>query len=150
MCECGGTELVLSVIAIGISLFTLWSEIRSQKKLNRINLNAEYFKHLFFDKLLKEIPEERENLYFDSQGILKGYGNFVDLFLSILNDSKYYKYMDKSYYDYLKEEIMDLEDYVYTVPNGSVEDALHQEIFNEIDEKVQRVYDRMTDKYEKG
>ena len=148
-CNCQGSD-ALSVVAIIISLFAILFEWRSQVKLNRINLNAEYFKHLFFDTLLKDIPKERGIIDFNKEGYLTNYTKFVDGFLEILNNSQHYKYTDRRYYEKLREKVMELEDYVYTVANKPVGKALHTDIYNNIDEKVKEIYDQLTKKYEKG
>lgn len=140
----------LSIIAIVISVITLLFEFYRDVKLNKTNLKSEYFKELYFKLLLEEIPQERNNLFFNPQGYLIHYRNFVELFNLILEKSMYYKYTDSKYYTELKNSVQELEDYVLETANKSFNKKLHSGILDDIDEKVENIFSILTNKYEKG
>ena len=149
MCGNNGFD-ILSVVAIGVSIATVIWQSYKDAKFNKINLNAEFFKQLFFDRLLKNIPKERDKLEFNANGKLCGYKKFVNCFLKILSDSAYYKYKDKKYYEDLKECIWGLEDYVFDKANQQINSEEQKKVFDNIDKKMSGIYKLMTDKYEKG
>lgn len=140
----------LSIIAIVISLFTLFIEFYRDLKINKTNLKSEYFKQLYFEILLEKIPKSRNDLVFGNNGFLLNYDSFIGLFFMILDKSMYYKYTDSKYYYNLKESIESLEDYVFEAANVSFSAELRQSVLSDIDERVENIFSVLTDKYEKG
>lgn len=58
--------LLVSVISMLISFWTL----RQEKKMNQVNLQADYYKKVFEKYLMKEIPSSVRMLSFNEKGFL--------------------------------------------------------------------------------
>ncbi|MEV6742771.1 hypothetical protein AB0N14_40340, partial [Streptomyces sp. NPDC051104] len=57
-----GPSSILSIIAIIISIGTLFFQNYKNEKHHRTNLEAGYFKDIYLEYLLKEIPRSRQKV----------------------------------------------------------------------------------------
>lgn len=56
---------LLSIIAIIISIGVAITESKRELRMNRLNIEAEYFSQIYKDFLIEKIPKARRRLHFE-------------------------------------------------------------------------------------
>ena len=88
--QSGGTEwtleLVLSLIAIIISVCCVVFEYFGSKRINKISLEADLYRDLYRDYLLKRIPEARNVIHYNNN-IVSDTNDLIDVLNDIRRDS---------------------------------------------------------------
>lgn len=140
-------ELVLSVLAIIISVVVAIVEYVWNKWINTTNLEAEFYKDIYFEYLMKTIPEARQEIRYNNKKI-----EDIDKFTNVLNDmrrdSLFFRYKDKAFYDKLKNQLQSLEDYVTQVSSKDEVDAEEFSTFtSKMSEQIEQIYDSIMKRY---
>lgn len=134
-------SLVFSFIALTISGFVAVIEYKRDFKINRLNMESEYFTDTYKKYLIKEIPVARKKLHFE-KGKLIGIGELIEVLKNIWKDSLYFEFRNKVFYDELKKKLQRLEDYIIEIASSGVVDTYKQEIFfKQVDTDIKSIYD---------
>lgn len=137
---------ILSIIAIIVSGGLAIHQWRRDSHANLVNLEADYFKELYMEHLLHQLPRARTYLHFQN-GILKDIDNLLDELNAIRNDSLYFMYVDSEFYQQLKCKLQELEDYIIVVSDQYIEKDNHQEVFDNIQMHLEELYKILSNKY---
>lgn len=105
-------SLVLSIIAILVSVVVAFVESGREYRLSRIGLEAEYFKDIYKEHLVYKIPSARGYIKFDSANKLIGSDKLIDELQQLRKDSLYFQYNNPAFYEELKQNIQKLENYL--------------------------------------
>lgn len=140
-------ELLLSIIAILISIFSIFFEYVWNKKINRINLEADFFKEIYGDYLMKEIPNARNYFHYNNH-ILSDTGDLIDVLNEIRRSSLFYKYKDKKFYIDLCVCLQGLEDELVG-KEGKIfkDDDDYTEFISGINKDIEKLYSIIMNKY---
>ena len=98
--------IVLSIIAIAISIYTIYQT----KETHKATLASTFFASIFKEYLLEKFPNGRERICFEN-GRIKGHEILVDDLNKLRRDILYFKYADNDFYLALKKELQDLGHY---------------------------------------
>lgn len=142
--------IVLSAVAVIISVVVPIYQDKAEKKLNRIELKAIYHQDIYKNYLIKEIPVARRYLTFDNDGRLANIDKLCSCLRGITFDSLYFLYAAPSYYHMLQEKCGMLEDYLVECSQKPHSKEITKQIENEIQIKIKEIYDIIEDKYVKG
>jgi len=138
-------ELLLSIVAIIISIGSIFFEYFWNQKINRTNLEADFFKDIYGEYLMRRIPEARNVIHYNAQKV-----SDTDDLINVLNDirqaSLFYKYKDKIYYKMLCEKLQGLED-TLVKRTGKMSDDDYAEFIQEINTDIEAIYDIIMKKY---
>lgn len=137
---------IIAIIAIVVSITSVLYQWKKDLKLNAVNLEAEYFQKIYERHLLSELPKARKYIFF-SNNKLKDYDKLMDELNAIRNDSLYFMYSDKKYYENLKNALQELEDYLGNCGNKEFSKENQDVIFNDIQEKIEEIYNIIISKY---
>ena len=138
-------SLVVSIISAFISGFIFFIQHNFSKKNSIKNLDTIYFNKIFQETLVHSLPYAQRKIFVDLDGNIKDDEAFIKLLNEIRNESVYFRYADKSFYDKLVKNLQDLEDYIIGRRNSSVTDRNN---FNQtIQEKVENLYKLLIDYY---
>ena len=85
-------ELVLSIIAIVISVIAMCSEFFGSQRISRINLEAHFFEEIYNDYLLDKLPSARNKVTYNNN-IVTGTEELVDVLNEIRRKSIFFKYL---------------------------------------------------------
>lgn len=139
-------DLLLSILAIIISVSTAYVQYKESRKLTTTNLEATFYKDLYFDYLLKKIPMARQEIRYNEQKILD-----VDTLVDVLNkmrqDSLFFKYKDKSFYEQLKRHLQGLEDFLVGTSEQIYDMDDFATVHNNINRMIEEIYDCIMKKY---
>lgn len=138
-------ELVLSVLAIIISIGSVIFEYFWNQKINRTNLEADFFKDIYGEYLMKKIPEARNVIHYNNQ-IVSDTEDLINILNDIRQSSLFYKYKDKEYYKLLCEKLQGLEDKLVQ-KTGKMLDDDYAEFIQEINADIEGIYDVIMKKY---
>lgn len=141
--------LIISIIAVIISVGVPIYEKANDKRVNDINLNSEYLKEIYILYLTKEIPKSRKIMRF-KHNVLCDTNDFCNTLKSFLCDIQFYMYIDKYFYDRLKQVIQELEDFVMEADGATLNDDEKNEFWDNIDSYLNSIYDLMNQKYING
>ncbi|MDJ9034265.1 hypothetical protein PTM93_12900 [Clostridium perfringens] len=99
------------------------------KKIAEKGLNKQFFEEIFFEDIVKNLPNSLDTL--EETG---------DIILSILEKAKFYKYFEKDFYNSIKEDLFEIDEILVDL------DSKNREIF-EI--KKQKILSKIESFYEK-
>lgn len=134
-------SLVFSFIALTISGFVAVIEYKRDYKINRLNMESEYFTDIYKMYLIEKIPVARKKLHFE-RGQLIGISELIEVLKGIWKDSLYFEFRNKIFYDELKKKSQRLEDYIIQMASSGVVDIHRQEIFfKQVDTYIKSIYD---------
>ncbi len=135
--------LVFSIIAVIISIIVACVENRREYNINKINLEAEYFSDIYKEHLIVNIPNARRYITFDMNGKLIGTNDMIQLLQKIMQDSYYYFYKDKVFYDKLQYSVQALEDYLCQCVNKNKDYVGEEqtEILKNIQNYIKEIYE---------
>lgn len=140
-------SLVISAVAIGISVIVYNKEKENAGKLNIINLESDIYKEIFFVYLIDKIPNAREKIKYNNKKI----SNVDSLMLELNNMRKrslFFKYKDIDFYKQLKSKLQELEDYLVDISNRS--EVEHDDFGKEnekINQHMEQIYRIVMKKY---
>lgn len=143
-------SLIVSIVALLVSVIVVVYDKKVDKKLNDISLESTYFNDLYKDFLLKDLPQNRLKITINFEGKLVGGNDLVNTLNEIRKSSTYFLYTDKEFYDELKKCTQDLEDYILSAEDKSLVGEDQTEVFNDISSKISKIYKVMTEKCFKG
>lgn len=104
--------LIVSILAILISIGTLFCETKREYKITRMEMENEFYTEIFKTHLIKKIPKARSVMRFDQSNHLKDSEPLIDELNEIRHDSLYYMYNNREFYLKLKEKLQTLEDFL--------------------------------------
>ncbi|KST97857.1 hypothetical protein [Lactococcus lactis] len=139
-----GPSSILSIIAIIISIGTLFFQNYKNEKHHRTNLEAGYFKDIYLEYLLKEIPRSRQKVIFNGEKIT-GTDDIIEVLNLIRQDSLFFKYKSPEYYRKIVHKIQELED-KYIDPKVSDSDSF-AEFHAEVEKLLSDIYRIIFDEY---
>lgn len=133
-------SLFFSLVAIVISIVALFVEYKRDYRINSINLEAEYFSDIYKKHLIINIPYARREICFIGNK-LSGTNRMISLLKEILQDSYYYNYKDKIYYDALKDRIQSFEDYLCENTGQTFDCEEQTDVLNKIRKYIEDIYE---------
>lgn len=89
------------------------------KKIAEKGLNKQFFEEIFFEDIVKNLPNSLDTL--EKTG---------DIILSILEKAKFYKYFEKDFYNSIKEDLFEIDEILVDL------DSKNREIFEMKKEKI--------------
>ena len=140
------TSDVLSAIAIIVSICSAGYQWYLDSHMNRVNLEAEYFRELYMESLLYCLPESRKYIRFHEKKLVD-----IDKMLKELNairqKSLYFLYSDPDFYNCVKSTTQDLEDYLIQTSQKIIESEDEKDVLQTIQNKIETIYKTLNRKY---
>lgn len=136
------TSDILAFIAIVISVVSM----QFTKHTNKVNLEADYFKTLYSQHLLYDLPRARRYLRFHENRLVD-YGQLLDEIEGIIGDSLYFRYADRDFYENAKNFLQNLEDYLIEMGEKNLNGTEQENVSTEIQVKLERIYELFNDKF---
>ena len=146
MCNAIDLSDIISIIALICSVTTFILNLRVSKMNRAADLEAVYFKEIFMNYLIKEIPINSKYIRFDN-GKLSDFNKLVGTLDKMKSESAYFGYIRKDFYKELKKLCEDLEDYLINTSNHKVESIMQADIYNEINAKIIGIYKIISENY---
>ena len=116
-------DINLSVLISFVSLVLSGLALIQSAKLNNKNLRSRYFEKIFDKYLIKQIPNARKYIRYNSvTNKLDDIGKMMDTLTNLKNDSLYFRYSDKNFYKELTFLITKLEDFLSECSNTIEQD----------------------------
>lgn len=132
---------VIAIFALLISGFALYKQIKKDK----VAQNTVFFNQIFFNFLTQECVEARNDIRFDNRGRLENTKRFEELISELGNKISFYEYVDKIFYDQLKNLLTELDDLV--VDDKEYRGKKQTDHSNKIDKKISELFKLIMDKY---
>ncbi len=139
-------ELVLSIIAIIISILSVLFEYLWNQKINRTNLEADFFKDIYGDYLMHKIPEARNVIHYNNQ-IVSDTEDLIEVLNDIRRASLFYKYKDKKFYKDLCGKLGILEDKLVEKADKTLDNDDYSDFIQEINSYIEDIYNIIMNKY---
>ncbi len=153
-CENMLAEIIVAIVAVGISFIALIVSIISlvlQKKINSINLEAEYYKKIFDSFLLEKIPEQMFMLNFDNNTLSKNYKELNGTIMEMVRKARYFAYANPSFYKKLETKTMEIEDKLITLAARRIDRASEQkQQLIDVEELVRKLFVYINKNYNKN
>lgn len=139
-------SLIISFVAILLSLFATFLQIKNSKKINDINLEADLLKSLITDSITQEIPNAYSNICFP-KGVLSKTKDLQNSINQLLEKMRFFKYYDKDFYDSIKEKGQALEDYIVENEGKHFEVDDYSKVTDKISKMISDIYYLIKKKY---
>lgn len=140
------TSDVLSAIAIIVSIVSAAYQWYLDTHMNKVNLEADYFKTLYSEHLLHDLPKARSYISFRKNKLV-GIDPLIDELNAIRQESLYFLYADKDFYTDAKLVLRDLEDYLIKVGNQNTPLESQAAVMAQIQRRLENIYKIFNDKY---
>lgn len=134
--------LSLGAIAISVGSF-IWQDIRN-KKYHDADLEADYYKEIYWKYLISELPTARNRITYND-GRVSSTNDIEDVLNKIRQDSVFFKFKDKKYYQNIIKKLQDLED-IYVEVDELDHDGF-ADFQNDTEKRITEIYKIITDKY---
>lgn len=138
--------IVLSALSIISSIICFIITFLQNKKINKINMNARIYSEIFDEFLIERIPKARTYLRFESNRLVDS-DQLSDTLADLLNTILYFRYADKKFYELLHSQIQDIEDFVLECGNKKFVQEEQGRVFDQIQEKLEKLYKKVNDNY---
>ena len=132
---------VIAIFALLISGFALYKQIKKDK----VAQNTVFFNQIFFNFLTQDCVEARNDIRFDDRGRLENTKKFEELIAELGNKISFYEYVDKIFYDQLKNLLTELDDLI--VDDKEYRGKKQTDHSNKIDKKISELFKLIMDKY---
>lgn len=107
--------------------------------------NTVFFNQIFLNFLTQDCVEARNDIRFDNRGRLENTKKFEELIAELGNKISFYEYVDKIFYDQLKNLLTELDDLV--VDDKEYKGKKQTDHSNKIDKKISELFKLIMDKY---
>ena len=132
---------VIAIFALLTSGFALYKQIKKDK----VSQNTVFFNQIFLNFLTQDCVEARNDIRFDNHGRLENTKRFEELIAELGNKISFYEYVDKIFYDQLKNLLTELDDLV--VDDKEYKGKKQTDHSNKIDKKISELFKLIMDKY---
>ncbi len=139
-------ELVLSILAIVISILSVFFEYFWNQKINRTNLEADFYKDIYGDFLMSKIPKARNVIHYNNQ-IVSDTDDLIDVLNDIRHSSLFYKFKDKKFYKELCNQLQGLENKLVSKTGKTLDNDDYLDFIQEINSDIEVIYNTIMNKY---
>lgn len=139
-------ELILSIVAIVISLLAIACEFFGNQRINRVNLEANFYEKIYNDFLLTTLPNARKKLVFNNN-IISGTETLIDTLNDIRRDSIFFLYRDEKFYKELCAKLQELEDELVKKSDKVLENDDFCKFTENVNEELEVIYSIIISKY---
>lgn len=139
--------LFISIIALIISIGVAIVEYYRDIKINRKNLEVDYFNEIYKVHLIRNIPNARKYIRFDKEGHFLDIDNMCNVLKNIRTDSLYYYYNDNKFYNKLKEQAQKLEDFLISNYGKEFFGDEQTDLLKALQDELKEIYRIINDKY---
>lgn len=139
-------ELILSILAILISICAIFFEYFWNQKINKTNLEADFFRNIYGDFLMNKISKARNIIHYNNQKI-SDTQDLIDVLNDIRHSSLFYKYKDKSFYNLLCERLRTLEDKLVSKTDKILDNDDYSDFIQETNSDIETIYNIIMNKY---
>lgn len=138
--------LVLSLIAIIVSVGTAIFQFFWSKKFNQTNLQADLIKEIYWNYLIHDVPSARLMMHYNDE-ILNGADELRKTLNLIRRDSLFFKYNDKKFYNKLKKQLQDLEDELVVHDETRMTHDEFSSFNTKLNNSIEEIYNTIMNKY---
>jgi hypothetical protein len=110
---------IISIISLVVTTVIATITIVKSQNERKVILEAEHFRQVVSDYMLKKLPETRNGIEFVSDNRLHNCEDFEQALRSFKKSILYYKYMDDAFYSKVSKAICAVEDCVVMAQNKS-------------------------------
>lgn len=133
---------VISLLAFLLSIFVLWQ----QNKKDKIFQNTVFFEKVFFDFLVKDCVEARNDIKFNSQsGKIENVDRLEQRIAELGSRISFYEYIDKSFYKDLKDKLNSIDELLLNDESHNGRSQTSHS--NRIDQLIEELFEIITSKY---
>lgn len=140
-------ELFLSLIAIFISFGAVIYETKHNSKINKLNMESEIYKNIFFKYFIYKIPKAQQNIKNTTSG-LTGTNKLETELNKLRHEALFFLYRDEAFYRELCNHLQSLEDYIVRSNNTCMNEAEYNYFFNEVKNSIKNIFNLVMNKYE--
>jgi len=135
--------ILLSVIAILISIISLVLESYTNKKNKMLDVEAEIIKTVYDKYLITNIPNARREIKHTGEKVIST-DNFIQVLNDLRLDSLFYEYKDINFYNFIKNETQKLENYV--IDNEIMDNSSYLKYEKKIAASIEAIYNEIINK----
>lgn len=138
-------ELILSIIAIIISVVSIIMQRKNSKDSVRVSLEADYYLNIYKEYLMEKIPKACQVIRFSDEKLLD-----VDSLIDELNNmrraSLFFKYYDEKFYEEIYDALQNLENKLVS-KSGDMSNENYAKFIPELNQDITSIYDIINSRY---
>ena len=138
--------LVLSVLAIIVSIWSAIASYHQMQRGQRISLEADYFSDIFKDYLLNRIPNAWRKITFSDGEIIQD-DDLTNVLVELGKKSQYFMFSDNDFYLELKEKLQGIEDDLVNAHNYNYSKRQQESFKKKISRQLHDMYHFINKKY---
>lgn len=138
--------LVLSVLAIIVSICSAVATYHQTQRGQRISLEADYFSDIFKDYLLNRIPKAWRKIAFSDGEIIQD-NDLTNELVKLSKESQYFMFSDNDFYIELKEKLQNIEDELVNAHNYNYSKRQQASFMKRISRQLHDMYHFINKRY---
>ena len=139
--------IVISLIALGCSIYIWKKTDNTQKLMNNVNLESVIYLEIFKDFLIKTIPTARNEIYIDIDGKICEYTKLIDVLIDLKKQAIYFNYRYLSFYEELVLKANEIENIIVEATSKKFVSIEKEKKLKEIDDKIMQLYEHIIKGY---
>lgn len=137
--------IIISLVSVICSFTIAVLQIVNSNKNNFTNLEAEFFKELYLEILMYDIPKGRAYIHYNEKRI-SGVDQLIDAISEIRRRSLYFKSNHPKYYDELIKICQELEDMLVKTDKEFTSEDFYQ-FMKSIENMIDNLYEHISKEY---
>ncbi|CEJ75418.1 Uncharacterised protein [[Clostridium] sordellii] len=140
---------ILSVIAILISIGSVFYNNYSNGKVTEKTLNKDFFKNIYFEYIINKIPEAVMKLEAKSDSATNECNNLNDLIHEVIDASTFYRYFDNEFYEDLLSKLIELDELTISASEPKISSSTFRKYKEDIHKSFNSLYTLLKTYYSK-
>lgn len=136
---------IFSVISFFISIIIAYVGYKKDYDLTKISLESVFYNDIFKEYLIQKIPKARAVIWIDPNRKLRDISDLIMVLNNLRQDSLYFSYNNKSFYNKLKNACQSLEDYLTNQEDGRIAEEDETIFFDKVHNDITAIYDTIFD-----
>lgn len=144
--------ILISILSVIYGFIKDFIDSFQNQKYNKKNFMAEFFRELYFEKIVTDIPSLLLK-YTTANGSEKSnvLAELDILIVELLDSSMFYKYHDDKFYIKIREAIINIQDNIFQVRESITKNLYRIEVTDQkLNENISNLYDIMIEYYIDG
>ncbi len=139
--------LIISIFALLLSIKTACDEAKRDYKITRITIEAEIYKKVFDNYLIKRIPEARGYLLINVNNLLQDDQLLIDELNAMRRSALVFRYAKPAFYKDLKRSLQAFEDYLVSSEGIVFVGDEKTDFLKNVQEYLTEIYDLVFNAY---
>lgn len=141
--------MILSILAIIISIVVGISEWISNKKITEKTLNQSFFIEILLDDITKKFPQKLKEIEFGAPDISDKCDECSEVICGMIDSILFYKFFENKFYKELTESLVEIETCIFDLADSNISREQFDFYYSRMESKIHTFYNVLKKYYSK-